>query len=150
MAGGVGSRFWPMSKLNIPKQFIDILGIGKSLIRMTYERFLPIIPSENIFVVTNDIYKNLVQEQIPGLNPNQIICEPTRRNTAPCIAYATYKIASINPGANFIVTPSDSIGNSWFIDIYVLWNKINIVLAISTDIYPLLGKKNYRVAIEYL
>lgn len=109
MAGGVGSRFWPMSKLEIPKQFIDILGIGKSLLRMTFERFLPVIPAENIYVVTNEMYKKLVHEQIPELKPNQIISEPTRRNTAPCVAYATYKISSLNPDANFIVSPSDHI-----------------------------------------
>lgn len=109
MAGGVGTRFWPMSKLNIPKQFIDILGIGKSLIRMTYERFLLTILPENIYVVTNEMYKDLVLEQIPELSPDQIICEPSRRNTAPCIAYATYKIASLNPEANFVVSPADHI-----------------------------------------
>ncbi len=109
MAGGVGSRFWPMSKLNIPKQFIDILGVGKSLIRMTYDRFQQILPKENIFVVTNEMYKGLVLEQIPELSPNQIISEPSRRNTAPCIAYATYKISCMNPDACFVVSPSDHV-----------------------------------------
>ncbi len=109
MAGGVGARFWPMSRNSKPKQFIDILGTGKTLIQLTYERFVQIIPSENIFIVTNQSYSELVSEQLPQLNPSQIILEPARRNTAPCIAYATYKINKINPDANIVVAPSDHI-----------------------------------------
>lgn len=109
MAGGIGTRFWPISKTSHPKQFIDILGTGKSLIRQTYDRFLNVCLKENIYIVTNEIYKNLVLEQIPGISVDQIICEPTRRNTAPCIAYASYKIAQINPDANIVVAPSDHI-----------------------------------------
>ncbi len=107
MAGGIGTRFWPLSKTSKPKQFIDVLGTGESLIQMTFRRFERICPRENIFIVTNKIYFDLVNQQIPNLNPNQIITEPTRRNTAPCIAYANFKIAKLNPEANIIVTPSD-------------------------------------------
>jgi mannose-1-phosphate guanylyltransferase len=109
MAGGIGARFWPISRTSHPKQFIDILGTGKSLIRQTYDRFLNVCLKENIYIVTNEIYKNLVLEQIPGISVDQIICEPSRRNTAPCVAYASYKIAQINPDANIIVAPSDHI-----------------------------------------
>jgi len=107
MAGGVGSRFWPLSRLNNPKQFRDILGTGKSLIQHTIDRFQNVCPVENIYVVTNKIYKHLVQEQMPELHENQILLEPIMRNTAPCIAYACYKIAEKNAKAKIVVTPSD-------------------------------------------
>lgn len=107
MAGGVGSRFWPQSRQSKPKQFLDILGTGKSFLRTTYERFLPIIPNSHFLVVTNSRYKNLVLEQLPELREDQILCEPIGRNTAPCIAYAAYSIASIDPSAKMIITPSD-------------------------------------------
>lgn len=107
MAGGIGTRFWPLSKTSRPKQFIDILGMGESMIQKTFTRFEKICPRENIYIVTSNIYVDLVNKQIPNLNPNQIIAEPTRRNTAPCIAYANFKIAQMNPDANIIVTPSD-------------------------------------------
>lgn len=109
MAGGIGSRFWPMSRTSYPKQFHDVLGLGETLIQMTYGRFLSICPPENIFVVTNTEYAGLVQEQLPDLNADQIIQEPMRRNTAPCIAYANYKIATINPNARIVVAPSDHL-----------------------------------------
>lgn len=109
MAGGVGARFWPMSKTSRPKQFIDILGVGKTLIRLTFERFTNICPPENILVVTNRIYKDLVLEQLPELTENQVLCEPSRRNTAPCVAYANHKIKSQNPDAIVVVAPSDHI-----------------------------------------
>lgn len=109
MAGGVGARFWPMSKTSRPKQFIDILGVGKTLIRLTFERFTNICPPENILVVTNKIYKDLVLEQLPELTENQVLCEPSRRNTAPCVAYANHKIKSENPDAIVVVAPSDHI-----------------------------------------
>lgn len=109
MAGGIGSRFWPMSRTNTPKQFLDILGTGETLIQQTVNRFRKICPIENIFIVTNDLYKEQVQEQIPDLDEGQVLCEPMRRNTAPCIAYANYKIQAINPNANIIVAPSDHI-----------------------------------------
>jgi len=109
MAGGLGSRFWPMSKTAHPKQFIDILGTGRSLIQETYERFKKIVPQKNIYIVTNSDYKGLILSQIPEIEDYQIVCEPSRRNTAPCIAYASYKIGEINPDANIIVAPSDHI-----------------------------------------
>jgi mannose-1-phosphate guanylyltransferase len=109
MAGGIGSRFWPMSRTNHPKQFIDILGLGQTLLQLTYNRFLKLCPAENIVVVTNDIYKDLVKEQLPGLTDNQILLEPSRRNTAPCIAYACYKINAQNPEAKIVVSPADHL-----------------------------------------
>lgn len=109
MAGGIGSRFWPMSRTTTPKQFLDILGTGETLIQQTVNRFRKICPIENIFIVTNDLYQEQVKEQIPDLDQDQILCEPLRRNTAPCIAYANYKIQSINPHANIVVAPSDHI-----------------------------------------
>ncbi len=107
MAGGVGSRFWPISRQSSPKQFLDIMGIGKSFLRLTYERFLSQVEKENFLVVTNARYKELVLQQIPELSESQVLCEPIGRNTAPCIAYAAYSIASVDPNAEMIVTPSD-------------------------------------------
>ena len=109
MAGGIGSRFWPLSKNNYPKQFLDILGTGKSFIRATFERFLPLVPAANFVVVTNAAYKQLVLDQIPELGPDQVLCEPMRRNTAPCIAYAVYHILSRCPEASIAVTPADHL-----------------------------------------
>ncbi len=109
MAGGVGSRFWPGSREAKPKQFLDMLGVGKSLLRLTFERFLPLCPASQIFVVTNAAYKDLVKEQIPELSDNQILCEPSRNNTAPCVAYTSFKIAGLDPKASMIIAPSDHI-----------------------------------------
>lgn len=109
MAGGVGTRFWPMSTVSRPKQFIDVLGTGKTLIRMTFERMEKICPIEQIYIVTNDIYKELVLEQLPELNENQVLCETARRNTAPAVAYANYRIKHENPDAIVVVAPSDHI-----------------------------------------
>lgn len=109
MAGGIGARFWPMSRTSHPKQFIDILGTGETLIQQTYKRFKRICPKENIYVVTNELYKDLVREQIPGLELPQILLEPSRRNTAPCIAYANYCILARDPEARIVVAPSDHI-----------------------------------------
>ena len=113
MAGGVGSRFWPYSRNSKPKQFLDFFGTGKSLIQMTVERFLPLVPMENIIVVTNAQYVDIVREQLPELKPEQILAEPARRNTAPCIAWAVEYIAEQCDreavGANIIVAPSDHI-----------------------------------------
>lgn len=109
MAGGVGSRFWPLSKNQQPKQFLDILGTGKTLIRYTFERFLSVCPVENFFVVTNAKYKNLVLEQLPELKEEQVLLEPLRRNTAPCIAYANAKIQKRNPNASIVVSPADHL-----------------------------------------
>jgi mannose-1-phosphate guanylyltransferase len=109
MAGGIGSRFWPASRKARPKQFLDILGTGKSLIRLTFERFLEIVPASNILVVTHKDYQEDVKKELPELEYNQILAEPARKNTAPCVAYAAYKIAAKTPDANFVVAPSDHL-----------------------------------------
>ncbi len=109
MAGGIGSRFWPLSRTAHPKQFLDILGAGETLLQQTFRRFSNIVPKENIYIVTNDIYDHLVKEQLPGISDQQIVLEPARRNTAPCIAYAAYKIREVNPKANIVIAPSDHV-----------------------------------------
>ena len=109
MAGGIGSRFWPMSTPDTPKQFIDVTGVGRSLIQLTVDRLKPICPVENIWVVTNEKYINIVKEQIPDMPAENIIAEPEARNTAPCIAYACWKIRKKHPHANIVVTPSDAL-----------------------------------------
>jgi len=109
MAGGVGSRFWPLSKSSMPKQFLDILGTGRTFIQMTFDRFKRICPVENFIVVTNFDYKDLVLQQLPEITENQILLEPLRRNTAPCIAYASNRVKSMNPHATIIVSPSDHL-----------------------------------------
>lgn len=108
MAGGVGSRFWPMSQENKPKQFLDVLGTGKTLIQMTYDRLRRLVPDDQIYVVTNQKYATLVKEQI-GLSADKILTEPMRKNTAPAIAYASHKIYGLNKNANLIVAPSDHL-----------------------------------------
>ncbi|RNL56962.1 mannose-1-phosphate guanylyltransferase [Pedobacter jejuensis] len=124
MAGGVGSRFWPKSRNHFPKQFIDILGLGKSLLQLTYERFLNICSNEQIYILTNESYAGLVAEQLPELLENNILLEPSRNNTAPCIAYASYKIHQQNPNANIIVAPSDHL----ILKEDVFLGKINLAL----------------------
>lgn len=109
MAGGIGSRFWPLSRTKKPKQFIDILGVGETLLQMTFKRFETICPIENIYIVTSRLYKDLVLEQLPMVNPDCVITEPMRRNTAPCIAYANAKIKKRNPNARIVVAPSDHL-----------------------------------------
>lgn len=109
MAGGAGTRFWPYSRVRHPKQFLDILGTGRTMVQSTFDRFAHIAPAENFYVVTNAEYKQIVKEQLPQLNDDQILAEPSRKNTAPCIAYATYKVLKKNPKAVTIVTPSDHI-----------------------------------------
>ena len=109
IAGGVGRRFWPKSRNHFPKQFIDFLGIGKSLLQLTYERFEKICPKENIFILSNKQYLGLIQEQLAGIAISNILLEPSRNNTAPCIAYASYKILKQNPDANIVVAPSDHL-----------------------------------------
>ena len=109
MAGGIGSRFWPLSTAEKPKQFLDILGVGRSLLQLTFDRFSRIIPAANFLVVTSENHKNLVLSQLPQLKETQVLSEPLRRNTAPCVAYATYKILSTCPDANVIVAPSDHL-----------------------------------------
>ena len=118
MAGGVGSRFWPFSRNDKPKQFLDFFGTGRSLLQMTVDRFRPIVPIEHILIVTNVLYRDQVLEQIPDLQPNQVLCEPARRNTAPCIAYAVAHIEGMRRAAkgmdgdekvNIVVAPSDHL-----------------------------------------
>lgn len=109
MAGGIGSRFWPMSSEEKPKQFLDVLGVGRSLIQMTYDRFHGICPDENTWVVTSEGYFDQVHEQLPMIPAEHILKEPCRRNTAPCIAYVSWKIKKANPRANIVITPSDHV-----------------------------------------
>ena len=109
MAGGVGSRFWPMSTAEKPKQFIDVMGIGKSLLQLTVERFADIVDPKDVWVVTNKNYADTVAEQLPNMPQDHILCEPCRRNTAPCIAYVSWRIKSQDPKANIVVTPSDHV-----------------------------------------
>lgn len=107
MCGGIGSRFWPYSRTTLPKQFIDFFGTGRSLLQMSYDRMLPLVNADNIIVVTNALYADLVRQQLPELKPEQLLLEPDRRNTAPCITWAAYHIAARDPLASMIVTPSD-------------------------------------------
>lgn len=109
MAGGVGSRFWPLSTSENPKQFLDVLGIGKSLLRLTFERLQKFIPAEHIYILTNTSYEALVLEQLPELTSSQVLCEPERKNTAPCIAYAAAKIHALDPDATLLISPADHL-----------------------------------------
>ncbi|MEO6705948.1 MAG: sugar phosphate nucleotidyltransferase [Ginsengibacter sp.] len=109
MAGGIGSRFWPVSRVDLPKQFLDILNLGKTLIQSTFDRFAQYIPIENIYVVTSYQYKRIVAEQLPLLPEENIVCEPSRKNTAPCIAYISYKLQQLNPKSNLICAPADHL-----------------------------------------
>jgi mannose-1-phosphate guanylyltransferase len=109
MAGGIGSRFWPMSRTDFPKQFLDILNIGRTLIQGTFDRFANFIPAENIYVVTSDQYKDIVAAQLPEIPAENILCEPSRKNTAPCVAYVSHKLLQLNPEANLICAPADHI-----------------------------------------
>ena len=109
MAGGIGSRFWPMSRTAYPKQFLDVLNTGKTLIQWTYERYAKFIPDENIFIVTSEEYLGIVKEQLPNLPLQNILAEPSRKNTAPCIAYISFKLAQLDPDAVFVVAPSDHL-----------------------------------------
>ncbi len=121
MAGGIGSRFWPMSTPQLPKQFVDILGTGRTLIQMTVDRFSPVCPMENIWVVTGEQYVSLVKEQLPQMLEDHIVVEPEARSTAPCIAYAAWKIRKRHPEANVLFTPSDAL----VIDVGEYRRKIN-------------------------
>jgi len=109
MAGGIGSRFWPYSRKNKPKQFLDFFGIGRTLLQQTFDRYSKIVPEDNIFIATNSQYEELVKEQLPHLNEWQILPEPARRNTAPCVAWASAHIQKMNPDANIIVAPADHL-----------------------------------------
>ena len=109
LAGGLGTRFWPVSRTAKPKQFLEVADTGKTFIRVTYERFLKVVPQENILVVTGERYRDIVKEQIPELEDRNLLLEPYSRNTAPCVAYATYTLLKRNPEARMVVTPSDHI-----------------------------------------
>ena len=142
MAGGIGSRFWPISRTSHPKQFIDILGTGKTLIQNTYERFLKVCPQENIYIVTNEIYTDIIKKQLPGITEDQILTEPVMRNTAPCVAYGCFKIQSINPDAAIVVAPSDHL----ILDEAAFINTIekSLVTASENDCLITLGIKPSR------
>lgn len=118
MCGGIGSRFWPYSRTGMPKQFVDFMGTGRSLLQMSYDRVLPLVPKENVLVLTNAMYVDLVSKQLPDIAPEQILAEPARRNTAPCIAWAAWRIGALDPEASMIVTPSDHLitGEALFVD----------------------------------
>ena len=142
MAGGVGSRFWPVSRTEFPKQFIDFFGVGKTLIQSTYDRFLQICLPENIFIVTNESYVDLIKEQLPQLGENQILAEPMMRNTAPCIAYGSSKIAELNPDAVIVVAPSDhTIANQ---TAFITAIETSMEVAAQTDCLITLGIKPNR------
>ena len=109
MAGGIGSRLWPLSTPDVPKQFIDVLGVGRSLIQLTVDRFAAVCQPQNFWVVTGERYVSLVKQQLPNIPDSQILLEPEGRNTAPCIAYASWKIQMQDPQANIVVTPADAL-----------------------------------------
>jgi mannose-1-phosphate guanylyltransferase len=142
MAGGVGTRFWPFSRQTFPKQFHDILGTGRTLIQQTADRFVGICPNENIFVVTSPEYYSITKEQLPFLTDEQILLEPSRRNTAPCIAYACFKIAKKNSNANIVVAPADHI----ILKEEEFRKRINVALdySIENDVLVTLGIKPTR------
>jgi mannose-1-phosphate guanylyltransferase len=142
MAGGIGSRFWPMSRSSFPKQFHDFLGTGRTLIQMTYERFLPICDKSNILVVTSAAYLDLVKEQLPDIPEKNILLEPSRKNTAPCLAYAMFKIVARNPNASMIVAPADHLVLKP--DDFVKTIKIALKKADSGDYLVTLGIKPSR------
>ena len=147
MAGGVGSRFWPMSTVETPKQFIDVLGVGRTLIQQTSDRFKGICPPENIWVVTNKCYADLVREQLPDIPVENILLEPCRRNTAPCIAYVSWRIKMFDERANIVVTPSDHI----VIEVIEFQRVINESMSFTseTDAIVTLGMKAVRPETGY-
>lgn len=147
MAGGVGSRFWPVSRESRPKQFLDILGAGKSFLQQTVERFIKIVPKENIFIVTGANYTAITQEQLPDFHPEQILSEPLRRNTAPCIAYAAYKILNRNPNATMVVTPADHHITNEQDFLQVMQNGLN--LAANNDALMTIGLHPTRPETNY-
>lgn len=146
MAGGVGSRFWPMSTADVPKQFIDVLGVGRTLIQLTIDRFSGICPKENIWVVTNRKYLSLVKEQLPELDESNILLEPCRRNTAPCIAYVSWRIKSQDPKANIVVAPSDAIVTD--VDEFRRVISASLKFTSETDSIVTLGMKQHVLKLD--
>lgn len=147
MAGGVGSRFWPMSTAEKPKQFIDVLGVGRTLIQLTYDRFQTICAPEHVWVVTNKKYVDIVKEQLPEIPVGNILCEPCRRNTAPCIAYVSWRIKAQDPTANVVVTPSDHIVMN--VEEFRRVIKNSLAFTSETDAIVTLGMKATRPETGY-
>lgn len=147
MAGGIGSRFWPMSTPENPKQFVDVLGCGRTLLQLTFDRFRGLVPAENVWVVTSASYAKKVKEQLPEMPESNILCEPCRRNTAPCIAYVSWRIKSKNPHANIVVSPSDHIVMNVAEFQRVLSNALKF--ASETDAIVTLGMKPTRPETGY-
>ena len=147
LAGGAGSRFWPISSEELPKQFLDILGCGRTLIQLTLERFNGLIPKENVWVVTAEKYREIVMEQLPEIPSGNILCEPCRRNTAPCICYVSWKIKKLNTKANIVVSPSDHL----VVDIQAFQSAIDdsLSFAAETDAVVILGLKPTRPETGY-
>lgn len=147
LAGGAGSRFWPISSEELPKQFLDILGCGRTLIQLTLERFNGLIPKENVWVVTAEKYREIVMEQLPEVPSSNILCEPCRRNTAPCICYVSWKIKKLNTKANIVVSPSDHL----VVDIQAFQSAIDdsLSFAAETDAIVTLGLKPTRPETGY-
>lgn len=147
LAGGAGSRFWPISSEELPKQFLDILGCGRTLIQLTLERFNGLIPKENVWVVTAEKYREIVMEQLPEIPSSNILCEPCRRNTAPCICYVSWKIKKLHTKANIVVSPSDHL----VVDIQAFQSAIDdsLSFAAETDAVVTLGLKPTRPETGY-
>lgn len=147
LAGGAGSRFWPISSEELPKQFLDILGCGRTLIQLTLERFNGLIPKENVWVVTAEKYREFVMEQLSEIPSSNILCEPCRRNTAPCICYVSWKIKKLNTKANIVVSPSDHL----VVDIQAFQSAIDdsLSFAAETDAVVTLGLKPTRPETGY-
>lgn len=147
LAGGAGSRFWPISSEELPKQFLDILGCGRTLIQLTLERFNGLIPKENVWVVTAEKYREIVMEQLPEIPSGNILCEPCRRNTAPCICYVSWKIKKLYTKANIVVSPSDHL----VVDIQAFQSAIDdsLSFAAETDAVVTLGLKPTRPETGY-
>lgn len=147
LAGGAGSRFWPISSEELPKQFLDILGCGRTLIQLTLERFNGLIPKENVWVVTAEKYREIVMEQLPEIPSSNILCESCRRNTAPCICYVSWKIKKLNTKANIVVSPSDHL----VVDIQAFQSAIDdsLSFAAETDAVVTLGLKPTRPETGY-
>ena len=139
MAGGVGSRFWPFSRADKPKQFLDFFGTGRSLLQMTVDRFRPLVPMENMLIVTNVAYKEMILEQVPGIKESQILCEPARRSTAPCIAYAVSRIRALSMRKVGLITPQPDWSNPGM--------KVNIVVAASDHL--ILDEEGFRGTISH-